>query len=646
MSLNKGDIIGSRYQIIKELSSGGFAKTYLAEDTHLPSREKLIVKQLKPLSMEPSLLHEAKSRFKKEAEVLQKLGDNDLIPKLLAHFEEHGEFYLVQQLVDGDDLSKELTSNKRLSESEVIKLLEDILKVLEFVHDKDVIHRDIKPSNLIRRRQDQKIVLIDFGAVREIGVLKQTGLGQVSPTMSIGTEGYMPAEQRDGNPKFCSDIYAVGMIGIQALTGLNPKRIPSDPDTSEKIWRYRLLQVNPRLVAVLEKMIRYHFKDRYQSATEVLEALQAIPVPQRSPWLSGSVKFLLGLAVIVLLLVFLGRTRIAPVVQSFLTTFNFFSPIDKNIEISLSNTIKTNGKIEDFAMSPKDEILAVVGHHQDSDNFIVEIWNLKTRKREKAIPFYTEAYPYPSFLSSVVFSSDGKLLASSNHHQINIWNIDNWQLKNAVSGKTGLVYSIAFNPKDSNMFISGGGMSMNLWNVSYQKPLKTFNMLTNFHPQYFSQVAFSPDGKTVAMTFLATNVYILNRNNPEERLMSFVTFYREIQSIAFSPDGRFLAAACKAGDSNGAVTIWDLQTRNEVELDLGSYATSIAFSPDGNTLVSGYANGSIKLWDIGNPNSKQPLQELPAHRGRVVSVAFSPDGKTVISGSHDGSIKIWKVSRQ
>jgi serine/threonine protein kinase len=273
-----GKVLRNRYKILKKLGSGGFGDTFLAEDMDLPGNPRCVVKHLQARNPNPEILQIAKRLFNQEAEVLYRLGKHhEQIPELLAHFEENGEFYLVQEFIDGHDLTTEIIPGKQLSETQVLKLLKEILEVLAVVHEHGVIHRDIKLQNIMRR-QDGKIVLIDFGSVKEIKSLATNTEGEVNSTIVIGTPGYIPNEQANGKPRLSSDVYAVGMLGIQALTGVQPRKLPTDPADGEVVWR-NLVSISNELANILAKMVRCNFKERYQTAAEALQALQAPSSP-------------------------------------------------------------------------------------------------------------------------------------------------------------------------------------------------------------------------------------------------------------------------------------------------------------------------------------------------------------------------------
>lgn len=270
-----GNTLVGRYQITNYLGGGGFGETYVANDTQLPGSPQCVVKKLKPQSTDIATLEIARRLFDTEAQVLYKLGNHDRIPQLLAYFEENAEFYLVQELIIGNDLSQELKPGVIFTQDQVISLLQEILEILDFVHQQKVIHRDVNPRNILRREQDNKLILIDFGAVKQITTKLVNSPDITKSTVAIGTPGYTPGEQAQGTPKFSSDIYALGIIAIQALTGLSPDQLEKDVETNEIIWE-KFATVSPEFAQFLNQMICYDFRQRYASATIALQALQEL----------------------------------------------------------------------------------------------------------------------------------------------------------------------------------------------------------------------------------------------------------------------------------------------------------------------------------------------------------------------------------
>ena len=274
--LNPGDILAGRYKIIRKLGCGGFAVTYEAQDLQNPGNSPCVIKEIPfPRSKNPLVLERARNRFQSEANALQALGNDPRIPELFNRFEENNNFYLVQEFIEGTLLSQELIEGKQWTEAQTIALLREILEILKFVHQANVIHRDITPSNLIRRTNG-RIVLIDFGAVKEISTLTSNSTGEILTSQAIGTSGYMPPEQYNPRsvPQPCNDIYPVGIIAIQALTGRHPNNLPLDPETSDKLWIFSTSErVSDRLKNILNKMVRFNPPQRYKSAIEVLQDL-------------------------------------------------------------------------------------------------------------------------------------------------------------------------------------------------------------------------------------------------------------------------------------------------------------------------------------------------------------------------------------
>ena len=267
-------LLSRRYKILEALGAGGMSQTYIAEDTQRPGMPKCVVKQLKPPCGNASSLHIVHRLFNQEAYILERLGFHNQIPQLLAYFSQRQEFYLVQEFIDGHTLAAELPKGRCLGKQQVIHLLTEILEILDFVHSQGVIHRDIKPDNLIRRRSDGKLVLIDFGAVKQIQFTEATTSDQMRMTAPIGTPGYMPTEQATGTPYPSSDLHAVGIIGIQALTGLTPQQLQRDIN-GELIWQDKV-KAGSGLVEFLTKMAHPYFHRRYKTAKEALQVLKQV----------------------------------------------------------------------------------------------------------------------------------------------------------------------------------------------------------------------------------------------------------------------------------------------------------------------------------------------------------------------------------
>ncbi|MBH8553076.1 YARHG domain-containing protein [Nostocaceae cyanobacterium CENA357] len=279
-------LLNDRYQVIRTLGAGGFGETFLAEDTYMPSKRRCVVKQLRPIQNNPQIYQLVQERFQREAAILEDLGGFiDQIPALYAYFTSGGQFYLVQEWVEGDTLTTKLQKQGLFSESAITELLVDLLPVLEYVHSKHIVHRDIKPDNIIVRDRDRKSVLIDFGAVRESMGTVVNSQGNPTSSIVIGTPGYMPSEQAAGRPVYSSDLYSLGVTAIYLLTGKQPQQLETDPQTAEIIWRQYASHVSPMILGIIDKAIAYHPRDRYPSARAMLDALQSItnPIPPTQP---------------------------------------------------------------------------------------------------------------------------------------------------------------------------------------------------------------------------------------------------------------------------------------------------------------------------------------------------------------------------
>jgi serine/threonine protein kinase len=267
----------NRYRVIQLLGEGGFGRTYEAIDTDRMD-DPCVIKQFFPQLQGTAALEKATELFKQEAQRLYELGEHSQIPRLIAYFEQDKRLYLVQELIEGQNLLTELQQQGAFSEAKIWQLLADLLPVLKVVHESGVIHRDIKPENIMRRRKDGKLMLIDFGVSKQVTA---TLLGQAGTT--VGTHGYAPMEQMRGQVYPASDLYSLGVTCIRLMTQCLPKEDGSD-DLYDALNGRWILQkrlppgttITSQLKQVLNKLLQDYLKDRYQSADEVLQALKSV----------------------------------------------------------------------------------------------------------------------------------------------------------------------------------------------------------------------------------------------------------------------------------------------------------------------------------------------------------------------------------
>jgi serine/threonine protein kinase, bacterial len=270
-------LVRNRYRVTKSLGQGGFGATFVAIDVSLPGEPICVIKQLRPSNNHEKFLRMARELFEREARTLGKIGNHPQIPRLLDFFEERRNFYLVQEYVSGHTIHQEVKQMGLFKENKIRDFLIEILPVITYIHTQQVIHRDIKPANILRREQDGKLVLIDFGAVKNYVAQMEPveGAEQASNTQfAVGTSGYAPPEQLAMRPIFASDIYALGVTCVYLMTGKSPKDIEYNPSTGEMMWQ-KHVELSKHMTQVLSKMLEVSVRYRYQSAEEVQKALAA-----------------------------------------------------------------------------------------------------------------------------------------------------------------------------------------------------------------------------------------------------------------------------------------------------------------------------------------------------------------------------------
>jgi serine/threonine protein kinase, bacterial len=270
-------LLRDRYRSSRILGRGGFATTFLAVDEGLPGLPTCVIKQLRPVLNSAQVLEMSRELFQREAATLGKIGNHPQLPRLLDYFELGTDFYLIQEYVSGATLQQEVRRSGQFDEAMTKEVLREVLPILDYLHQQQVIHRDIKPANIIRRSIDKKLVLIDFGAVKD--QVNQAAANNPENTtltaFAVGTPGFAPPEQMAMRPVYASDVYSLGITCVYLLTGKSPKDLNYSQSTGELEWQSRV-QISLPFQRLLEKMLEVSLRDRYQNAQEVTRALDGL----------------------------------------------------------------------------------------------------------------------------------------------------------------------------------------------------------------------------------------------------------------------------------------------------------------------------------------------------------------------------------
>jgi len=619
-----------RYIPIKLLGQGGFGRTFLGLDTDRLN-SPCVIKQFAPQTQGTKSFDKAVKLFEQEALRLHELGEHPQIPTLLAYFAHDHYLYLVQQSIEGITLYQELQEQGVYEGQQVRQLLLDLLPVLQFVHQHGVIHRDITPTNILRRQQDGKAILIDFGVAKQF---RDTVTAQ--PGTRIGTEGYSPIEQlRGGHAYPASDLYSLGVTCLHLLTGRKPEDL-YDPLRGQWCWQ-ELLQgagrtIDPQLSAVLERLVQDLVSDRYQSAQEAWQDLQGgnswqgtVPgwvrqhatgpissPPQPSP--SGE------------------STAIPSKIPS--------SPPPPASRPSASGTRPRSGTprsrgwhcvrtivghrswVMAVAFNPKTPAL-VSGSLDDT----IRVWHLPSGKE-----FYSlEAHPRG--VNDLVISRGGQVMAScGDDHTVRLWDLARGRLLYTLTGHLRDVMAVAMGPRGMLLASGGEDRSLMLWRLDQGRHLKTLKGATGI----IKAVEITADEHTLISGGLDNQVRLWDIATGS-LLRTFSGHSHAVNDLAISQDNRLIASASK----DGTVRLWELATGNLLKIlaEHTQDVNGVAIAPDTQTLVSGSNDGTVKLWDI---NTGQCLYTLSGHSGAIQAVAIHHSGRLIASASTDKTVRLWK----
>jgi WD40 repeat protein/tRNA A-37 threonylcarbamoyl transferase component Bud32 len=608
-------LLRGRYRAIQLIGQGGFGRTYLAVDEDRLNA-RCVIKQFSPQVQGTKSLDKAIRLFNQEAVRLHELGEHPQIPTLLAYFEQDKYLYLVQQFVEGQNLSQQLRKQGAFTEAQIREVLNDLLPVLKFVHEHQVIHRDITPVNILRRQADNHLVLIDFGVAKQL-----TAAVAAEPGTRIGTEGYSPLEQfRGGRAYPASDLYSLGATCLNLLTQTKPDSL-YDPLNGQWVWRDYLLRmgvnVSNNLARVLDKMLRDLVNERYQSAEEVLRDLNSVPFTPTATPISSGVSSANGAR-----LPHTPRPASSPPLTS--------SPLPSKPRSGGQlgdNCLRVLTGHSSWVMSVALGLTAQTVASSSLDD-TVKVWNLHTGELLLTLTGHTKD------VNAIAISPHGKTLVSgSDDYSIKMWNLQTGALMRTLTGHSRDVNAVAITP-DGQLLVSGGeDRTIKLWQMGTGTLLRTLFGVAGM----IKAIAISPDGHLLASGGLDHKIKLWSLQTGEQ-IAAWTGHVNSISAIAISPNGRFLVS----GGKDKLIKLWNLPTGELIRTfpDHSRDVNAVAITPNGKLLVSGSSDTTIKLWNL---DTGKVIDTWTDHSDTVNAIAISKDSKTLVSGGSDNTVRIWKL---
>jgi serine/threonine protein kinase len=633
-----GQLLTGRYLILKKLGLGGFSETYLARDKYLPRHPLCVVKCLSVSSGSAISLKTAQQLFETEARILDQLGrQHPQIPTLYAYCHEHEYVYQVQEYIDGESLRSWVGQGRQLSGDAGIELLREILPVLDYIHSHRVIHRDIKPSNLIRRRRDGKIVLIDFGAACLLSETDtQTEPESDDTPIAIGTPGYMPDEQHLGMSQMNSDLYSLGILIIQLLTGVQPHQFQQDLISGELNWQTHLPQqsrsfiVNSGLGAILEQMVRSHPHNRYPSAAAVLEALQALPYCQRPGrasvkrwlvpnWQRSLQQARTPVAVSLLLLGMLGAgyfyshgdsvaslSRLALLTQS------------PAVDLSMLYNWPIQFEIDRLLVAPNSAMVVAAG-----SDYALHLWTLSDGSMRPPL------VGHAGKVNALSFSPDNRLLVSgSDDRTVRLWDIAANQLVQTLDAQE-VVTAVAISADAQTLASGSRDGTIRLWDLPTGALLRT---IAASETAITALVYGTAPHQLISASGNRLSVWDVQTGSADRQFAGHTETIVDLQVV---DDNRLISVG---GDRT---LMWNLEREELMQVCSENTTSPLTVSMKDEQMIAVNASGSLRIWQHRAGHLAQAgIKEL----GQNLDAALSPDHRFLVSWKPDHHLQVWQMT--
>lgn len=642
------------YRVLRLLGRGGMGVVFEAEDPQL--RRKVALKAMLPAL---AASEGARRRFLREGQAAAAIENDHIIP-IYQVDQDRGIPFIAMPLLRGESLDELVKREGRLPVAEVLRIGREVARGLAAAHERGLIHRDIKPANLWLEARDEgrgastaetpasgiarpsssapRVKILDFGLARAApGDVELTQTGAI-----IGTPAYMSPEQANGESVDArSDLFSLGSVLYRLCTGELPFK---GTDTTSTLLAVATAEpkppgelnseMSPALSDLILQMLAKNKGARPPSAEAVADALETLarelanePQPRR---LNRQAPRRRKQAVAATLLT--GGLALAGF---------FFGPAIYRLATDQDQPVAEKDDSAPAKASPPAR----------------RVWPIDSLRRED-IPAYElkvagggDPKKAPAGLVAVLgdgrmmnhwgqvfsmaFSPDGKKLASASHPAPMLWDVATGEELPLFRRSVPRARRVAFSP-DGKTLLLDAGPEVRLCDLATGDVQLTFPILTGQFPLF----AFSPDGQTLASAE-KRRVKLWSLETGEER-RTLARDTREVLCLAFSPDSKTLACGSK---DDQAISLWDVATGKELPTlkdQRSSNLLSLAFNRDGTLLASASWDNSVRGWDVA---SGKPCFSL-SHEVPVRTLAFHPDGRTLVSGDIRGVVQLWDLARR
>jgi WD40 repeat protein len=598
-------ILQGRYRVMRLISDkSGFGNVYEAFERKLP-------KLLKVLKEEYGDNPKAVNLFRQEALVLSQLShpsvpavEADGYFQYLPHKSQKPLHCLVMEKIDGLNLREWMRQqgHNPIGEKQALNWLKQLVEVLHLVHQKNYFHRDIKPENIMLRSTGQ-IVLVDFGAAREMTLTYLEQVGKTGGITRISSAGYTPPEQEKGQAVPQSDFYALGCTMIYLLTGNQPTDVGMyDYFNNELTWRQYAPHLSPAFADFIDRLVANRVSDRPQDTQEILDTLPKLaeagsasrfPQPTPSTIVNEMVREL-------------NQQGIAQTVNQ-------------------SQVRRKRRWLAGGAVALLSLVAGSYGLHQ---NYYAQ----SIQRPRVAVSNNRELAGHKGFVNCLALSPDGNILASgSTDMTIRTWDFATGQALDTLKGHQGYVNAIAITPDGKTLVSGGADATIKLWDLATGKELKTLQG----HQSFVNSVSISPDGRFLASGSADKTVKIwdLATGGTVRTLMGHEGY---VNDVIFSQDGKSVFSS----SADKTIQQWDFETGSKIRTFTGHTGFVNAIVVKGNTLISSGADKTIKIWDV---LGIAPTRTLTGHTSFVNAIVLKPDGKVLVSSGGDQTFKVWDL---